>query len=261
MQSFIALLKAEVLKSKNSFAVWLSVGGTLGNTIIFFLINWFDLGPHKFGAQPDFWHTYILNHYEGVAFMMLPLYVIILATLLTFMEYRSGTWSLVMSLPESRALIYWAKLAFGLLLFLAAHLLFIIGLFFSGVLLGWLHKSYVLPITHFPIGMVLILGAKTLLSIIAIMALHLWISLRFKHFIIPLTIGILGFVFTAILTPAFPYQWLNPYAYPICYMPAFTGEITLSSFGGLNVHEWMSLLWGLCFLLVGTWQVKRISFQ
>ena len=260
MDVFVAALRAEILKSRNSFAVWLSVLGTIGNMIIFFLINWFNFGPHLFGGEASDWEVYILNHYEGIAFMMLPLYVIILATLLTFMEHRSGTWALLMSLPSSRATVYSAKLAFGLLLFIAAHLFFVMGLFLSGLLTSLLHPELSMPIPAFPVKIIAILAIKTVFSIIALLGLHFWISLRFRHFIIPLTIGILGFVFTSILSPAFPYQWLNPYAFPICYMPAQLEMIELPSVGFWNLHDGMSMLWGLLFWCLGVWEVQRAAF-
>lgn len=259
MPSFYDLLRAETLKAQNSFAVWLTLLGTLGNMLIFFLLNWFDLGDYPFGQDRSDWEVYVLNHYAGIAFMMLPLFVIILATLLNVMEHRAGTWALLMSLPVSRGRVYVAKLVFGLLLFLAAHVLFVIGFGLTGLLMGLIRSDLSLPILDFPSLLVLQLATKTFLSILALFALHLWLSLRFQQFIIPLTIGILGFVGTSLLTPSFPYQWLNPYAYPICYMPDFTGVIQLSNFGFWSGHDGMSVLWCLVFTLVGVRAVRRMG--
>lgn len=261
MPSFYALLRAETRKAQNSFAVWLTLLGTIGNMFIFFFLSWFDLGDHLFGQGKSDWEVYALNHYEGIAFMMLPLFVIILATLLNVMEHRAGTWALLMSLPAGRGRVYVAKLVFGLLLFLVAHLLFIIGFGLTGLLLSLIRPDVSLPLLDFPILLVLQLATKTFLSILALFALHLWLSLRFQQFIIPLTIGILGFVGTSLLTPAFPYQWLNPYAYPICYMPDFTGAIQLPSLGFWSGHDGMSVLWGLVFTLVGVWAVRRMAVK
>ena len=261
MRTLHRLVTAEIIKSKNSFAVWLSLFGTLGNTIIFFLINWFDLGPQQFGNGETDWVVFILNHFEGIAFMMLPLYVIILATLITFMEHRSGTWALIMTLPEQRAMVYLSKFIFGLLLFVAAHVLFVVSLFGSGLLMSLIHPDYSMPLWDFPLWLVIKLAAKTILSVFALLALHCWISLRFNHFIVPLTIGILGFVFTSILSPAFPYQWINPYAYPICYMPFHNGAITLPAWGFWRLHDGMSLAWGFVFIFLGMRTAQNMTFN
>ena len=259
--AFNTLLKAETLKAKNSLALWLTILGTIGNLFIFFFLNWFGLGHHPFGEGKPAWEVFVLNNYEGIAFMMLPLFIIILATLLHFMEHRSGTWALLMSLPADRTAVYLSKLVFGLLLFIAAHLAFIFGILLSGLLMGLLRPEYTMPVLEFPIGLVGGLGIKTFFSILGLFALHLWISLRFSNFIIPLTLGILGFVLTSILSPAFPYQWLNPYAYPICYMPDHNGTVGLPNFGFWSLHDLMSVLWGLGFTWLGIVAVRRMAFS
>ena len=260
MSLFNATLRAEILKAKNSFAVWLTVLGTIGNMVIFFFLNWFNLGHHDFTKEKTAWEVFILNNYDGIAFMMLPLFVIILATILNFMEHRSGTWTMLMGLPESRANIYLSKLIFGLLLFITAHLIFIIGIFLTGILTDLLRAEYAMPLFDFPLMLVSSLAIKTFISILALFALHLWISLRFKNFIIPLTLGILGFVLTSILSPSFPYQWLNPYAYPICYMPLHHGLIDNPHLGFWNLHDMMSVFWSLVFTCLGVVGVKRMAF-
>lgn len=260
MQNFYFLLKAEILKAKNSFAVWLTLLGTVGNMLIFFFLNWFNLGHHDFTDNKSAWEVFVLNYYDGIAFMMLPLFIIILATILNFMEHRSGTWTMLMGLPASRTHIYLSKLVFGLILFLAAHLIFIFGIFFSGLLMGILRPEYVMTVSGFPFRTVFILATKTFFSILALFAFHLWISLRFKNFIIPLTIGILGFVLTSILSPAFPYQWLNPYAYPVCYMPDFHGSIEIPHFGFWSLHDLMSLSWGIGFTILGIMEARKMAF-
>jgi hypothetical protein len=259
MPSFSALLRAETRKARNSFVVWLTVLGTLGNMLIFAVLSWFNLGDHAFGTGQTDWEVYVLNHYDGIAFLMLPLFVIILATLLQVMEHRAGTWALLMSLPSSRGHVYLSKLVFGLLLFVVAHLLFIVGFLFSGLLLGVLRADLSLALLDFPLVLVLVLATKTVLSILALFALHLWLGLRFPQFIIPLTIGILGFVLSSLLSPAFPYQWLNPYAYPICYMPHHHGAITLPTLGFWSLHDGMSVFWAILLGLGGVADLRRMA--
>ncbi len=261
MSSLVRAIKAEMLKSKRSLAVWLSLAGTIANAVTFFLLSWFDLGAHTMPRSGSAWEAYILNHYEGIAFMMLPLFVIILATLLTFMEHRAGTWTSIMSLPITRTNIYLSKLIFGLLLFVAAHLLFVIGMLFTGLLTGLLNEQFKLSLFDFPMIMVLQLIFKTCISVLALFALHLWISVRFKYFIIPLTIGIIGFVLTTLLTPAFPFQWVNPYAYPISFMPDYNGAIQLEAWGWWSSHDVMSIVLGLFFTVVGVVEVRKFVFD
>lgn len=240
MRPFLICLKAEVLKSRNSMAVWLSLVGTAANLLIF-------LGLHLLGGQvaggfaASDWRQYIINHYDGIAFMMLPLYVIILCSLVFLMENRSAMWVQLRALPISPRQVYLGKLGFLLLLFLAAHLLFIIGMVLTGFLYGFLRPETELMGSLPPPGLIAELAARTFLSILGLMGLHAWLSLRFRAFIVPLLIGILGYVVAGLLGTDWQWQFLNPYAPGFLFMPLFKGEALAGHLGWFSPAEAMSI--------------------
>lgn len=209
--------RAELLKAKGSFAVWLSLAGTAANVLLFFVLEYFN----SEGGQS--WRAYVEAHYAGIALMMLPLYVIILASLITFMEHRRNMWVQLRVLPVSRWSLYGSKLLFMALLFIGAHVLFILGMLCSGWLLGVLRPESGMQDFAPDLRQIGQLAAQTLGSILGLMGLHVWLSMRFRHFIIPLTIGILGFVAVSLLGPQWPYLWLIPYGPPTMFMPAAQG--------------------------------------
>jgi hypothetical protein len=239
---------AEFIKAKHSFAVWLSLFGTLANVLLFFSLHW--LNPGKWRGEGH-WEDYILNFYEGVAFMMLPLYVVILAALVSFMEHRRGMWTHLFVLPLNRSQLYVGKLIYLLFHFLAAHLLFILGMLASGYLLGWLDPSYHFWEDRLPVFLIGTLAAKTFLSILGLLSLQYWLSLRFNHFIIPLTIGILGFVAVALLGADWPHISYIPFAPPVLYMQVFRGELILETWGPFSLAEVASMGFFLLFLIIG----------
>lgn len=251
-------LKAEIRKSRNSFAVWLSLAGTLANAAIFFALSlWDDQRWATGGVNP--WDAYVTGFFDGIAFMMLPLYVIILCTLVTFMEHRQGMWTNLLTLPVSRWQLYWNKQLFILLLFVAAHLLFIVVMLISGLILGLIKPSTGL-LSFWPhFGQLAWLAFLTITSILGLLALHYWISLRFQAFIVPLTIGIIGFVTVSILGPEKWYLHLIPYAHPIQFMPDFKGEILLPRFAGLPISIWMSIIYFWLFTLLGYLDFRRME--
>jgi hypothetical protein len=235
--SFYKVLIAEIHKGRNSFAVWLSLAGTVANAVMLFALMWWDQAKWEESSFENPWQTYVVGHYEGIAFMMLPLYVIILASLVTFMEHRRQMWVQLNTLPVERWKIYQAKQLYILLLFIAAHVLFIFAFLFTGCLLG-LVKPETGLLQHWPDGVqILELAGKTVFSILALLSLQYGLSLKFRHFIIPLTIGILGFVLASLLGPGWNYAFLNPYAYPIHFMPEYLGEIKQggAEFWGMNI--------------------------
>ncbi len=259
MYDFWPALLAEIRKAKGSFAVWLSLAGAVANVFIFLGISLWTIDWAGTAGQP--WRAYILAHYEGIAFMMLPLYVVILASLVAVQEHQPGMWSQLFTLPLSRGAIYFGKLFFVLLLFLAAHLLFILGMLASGLAAGLLAPaSGLLEAAPSP-GLIGLLAAKTFVSILGLLAFQYWLSLRFRHFIVPLTIGILGFVGVSIMGPDWPGANYLFYAYPIQFMPDFTGDIApLPRWGGRLPGEWLSIGYFLLFGWLGYLDVRRMDW-
>lgn len=250
-------LQAEIRKARNSFALWLSLAGTVANVLIFFIIHYFSSDWMEAGVNP--WQGYVNGHYAGVAFMMLPLYVIILCSLVTFMEHRQRMWGNLFTMAVSKRNLYWSKQFFTLLLFAAAHILFIIGLLFSGLLMGVVRPETGLLTKAPDFVQLFSLAFQTVWSVLGLLALHFWISWRFQHFIIPLLIGILGFVVVSFLGPDWYGSNFIPYAYPIQYMPAYQGTVDLPLAGGALFFVWLSPMYFLIFSVLGFRDVRRLE--
>ncbi|MCB0582851.1 MAG: ABC transporter permease [Phaeodactylibacter sp.] len=240
MHTFLSCLNAELRKNRNSMAVWLSLAGTAANVLLFLGLHLVD-GELGGGFSAGSWREYITNHYAGIAFMMLPLYVIILCSLAFQMEHRQEMWVQLHTLPVAPQQVYLGKLAFLLLLFVGAHLLFILGMLLSGLLFGLIGPANKLLEELPSLGQIAGLSARTVLSILGLMGLHAWLSFRFSTFIVPLLIGILGYVVAGLLGADWPWQFLNPYAPSFLFMPRYEGEIAAGQLGWLSAAELMSL--------------------
>jgi hypothetical protein len=225
---------------------------------LFFSLHW--LNPGKWRGEGH-WEDYILNFYEGVAFMMLPLYVVILAALVSFMEHRRGMWTHLFVLPLNRSQLYVGKLIYLLFHFLAAHLLFIWACWLRAICWG----GWILPTTFGKTGFLFFLigtlAAKTFLSILGLLSLQYWLSLRFNHFIIPLTIGILGFVAVALLGADWPHISYIPFAPPVLYMQVFRGELILETWGPFSLAELASMGFFLLFLIIGLIDFSKREYR
>ncbi len=239
---------AELIKARGSFAVWLSIFGTIANILIFFSLHL--LQPEKWPLKAG-WKDYIIHFYEGVAFMMLSLYVVILAALITFMEHRQKMWTYLFALPASRWQVFSGKLVYILIHFILAHFLFITGILISGFVLGLINPGQRLSEQLPDFLLIFTLAYKTILSVLGLLAFQYWISLRFKHFIVPLTIGILGFVTASLLGGESTFMPYNLFGYPIYYVSVMEGSISIQQVGPFNIAELVSIGYFLFFTLLG----------
>lgn len=122
------------------------------------------------------------------AFAMLPLSLTALSVLMAQMEHGPKSWDHLLALPGARRWLFLAK-ALVMIALNAAMTLWLFALLLAG---AWL-----LPLVKPIIGTFDIAGTATLLSkmflaSILMAVIQLWAALRFRSFVPPLVLGILG---------------------------------------------------------------------
>lgn len=255
MEKFRQSLEAEVLKVKNSLAFWLSFLGTTGIIVAFFFIMLF--GTENFipseGAHP--WRHFFLVYYEGTAFMLLPLFAIIIATLMCYIEYRNNTWKHLLISTVPRTYLYLSKLLLTYLMIIIAHFLFIILMLISGVMLGLIRPDLQLFSTAPDMIFLFKLAFKTIISIGAMLAIQFWVSIRFRSFIVALGVGVIGFVLSSLLTDAWEYVIFLPYTYPLLYLR----EVYLDNW--LSSVEIYSIMYFLLCTVLGLFDFQKMTIR
>ncbi len=244
-----------MLKAKNSLALWLSLVGTAGIILAFFFMLLF--GTENFVPPTDEnpWRHFFLVYYEGTAFMLLPLFAIIIAALVCDMEHRHQLWKHLLISTVSRSHLYLSKLVFTYALIIFSHLFFIILLLFSGVVLGMLRPELHLFQASPDFLFLLKLAYKTLFSIAGMLALQFWFSMRFRSFIVALGIGVIGFVLSSLLVESWPYSTYIPYAYPLLYLQ----EANLGKW--ISKVEIYSLMYLILFGVLGLLNFRRMRIK
>ncbi|QBD76277.1 hypothetical protein EPA93_09750 [Ktedonosporobacter rubrisoli] len=138
-------------------------------------------------------------------FMVIPLTALIAAMSCAL---ENDSWKMLMAQPVARSWLYLAKLV--------AINLFIIGMGCILDLLMWLVGTLLgLP----GIEPWLSLWGFTGISVLALLpvsALHLWISTRFRHFLVPTSLGILGIIIGLLASSSTTWYYL-PWCYVISY--------------------------------------------
>lgn len=257
MQALYRCLRAETLKAKNSYAFWLAWVGTSFVALALFVITLVDQGTLVDFADENPWRAYVQFFYDGTNTMLLPLFVIIMASLVTFVEHRQGMWKHLLVLNVSLWHLYLSKFLVIIGIFVVAHAYFVGLMLLSGMVTGILKPDSGL-LNHFPdLSQVGVRAFKTIFSILGLLAIQYWISLRFKSFIVPLGVGVIGFVIATLLAAQHTWMRWMPYAHPLLYTQALEDPSALVSWGPVSEIELYSLLYCLIFIPLGYFFTRR----
>ena len=210
MPEFFRYLLAELIKLKYSGMFWLSTVGTVFTNLMMAIIPFnFPIVSEYLEMDPlGSWEGWIKFHYLGILPMLLPMYLVILCALALLVENRSNAWKLLYALPVPKALVYLSKLKVVALVFAFSHLLFLILLVIIPYLTGTSFTN-----TGLPAFLLLQLAFGTIVSCMGILSLVYLISYFARSLVLPLAVGILGFVLAQLIEDYnlggayFPFSW------------------------------------------------------
>jgi len=239
MLDFFRFTQAEAIKLKNSGMLWLSTVGTLFTNLMMAVIPFnFPIISEYLDMDPmGSWEGWIRFHYLGILPMLLPMYLVILSALSLLTENRSRSWKMLYALPVSKAIIYISKLNVIALVFAFSHLLFLVLMVLVPIITGPSFASGELPLI-----LLLKLAFGTILSCMGILSLVYLVSYFTRSFVLPLAVGILGFVLA---------QLIKDYNLGGSYFPFSWPSLTIEA---LFQHEpvWQLILVSVVFMLLVT---------
>ena len=221
MKEFIITFRAELIKIKNSFALWLIVLGSAFIPVFFLLHHFYEWERYlpKPGENP--WFEYFRKGFNGVHFVLLPLLVVLLVGLVLNIEHKSNTWKHIFVLPVSKTKIYFSKyllllsliiLFYGLLLIFFFSCAFILSLWKSEFNFQLFKPFYLYHSVQSEIAGYVV---KSFISILGITAIHFWLSFRLKNLFVNIGIGLAGVVLAISMYIG---HWQSmiyfPYAFP-----------------------------------------------
>jgi hypothetical protein len=190
----LAALSVEIAKLKRSLAALLAVAapGLIG--LFAFLVQLRVSAPMK-------WPDLMGNAAMIWAFFMLPMSVTALTALMAYTEHGPKSWDHLRALPVPRWRIYAAKAICTAGVVAAMS----IGVLFAGLASGWLTslaRPGMAPTGALDLGQ----HARTLsmmwASSLLMIAVQLWVALRFSSFLPGLVLGIAGTFFAVVATGA-----------------------------------------------------------
>lgn len=200
---FFAPLIVEARKLNRSLAALLAVAAPS----LIAIFTFFNLLRGK-GPQP--WDMWIVSASGIWAFFMLPMSVTALTALVAHMEHGPKSWDHLRALPLPRWRIYAAKMVcvLGLVALMSAGVL---AMTWGAVTLGAAIKPAVTPVGDFEPARYAAIFGKMYLAALLMVAIQLWVALRFASFVPALAVGIGGTFFSVVATSAkqgvfFPWQ-------------------------------------------------------
>lgn len=256
--SLLISLRSESVKIKRSaaFYVCFIVAAIVPIILFFDVVTPSDGGKEV--IQQESLDEYFEHAQQVTNFVFLPLFIILISTLLMQIEYRNNTWKQVLTSPQKIIDVFLSKfvtLHLLIILFIASFLTFLfIGIFLINLIHPGLFKK------GLDLQAVLLTNWNLYVSIFAISAMQFWLSLRFKNFIAPLAIGFCLWIMAPLMLFSLNWSFADryPYSFPIQLVamsekPDFKPDIPLI--------QMLSMAYGLFFVGVAflEFKIRRVK--
>ncbi len=251
--SFIASTQAEVLKTKRTASFWLSLAAAAFIPTVVFLHLTLDPGNAVKSFAVDPWKEIFFSAWQILAALLLPMYTILICTLIPQIEFRNNAWKQVFASPQTVSYIFFSKFLTIHLMILFCFILFNVLLILSGVLINFIDPKFTFLQQSIDWEMIFWLNVKTYISILGISAIQYWLSLRFKNFVAPVGIGLVLIIGSIV---AVNLKWAHVYKYPYIYPFLSYDSMKKTSGPFLENHEWNSFGYFVFFMLIGFLDMK-----
>jgi len=205
----LTVLRAETLKLNRSMVMLLTMGAPLMIPVLAFVIN-------VSGQLPEgvnIWPMHEARTQSLWAIFMLPMTATALSALLGQIEHGTNTWTQIFAFPRPRWSVFAAKaiVTIGLL---GVMSLLLAGGTYAGLWLGGLLNPAHMPTGEAQPLIFLRNLAMILVAATPLVALQLWTALRFKAYVPPILLGILG-TFVAVAASGSKWGIFWPWLMPV----------------------------------------------
>jgi hypothetical protein len=201
--------------------------------------------------RADILNIMMIKKFQMTGLVALPLFLILVCTLLPQIEYKNNTWKQVLTSPQTKLNVFAAKfidVQFLVLIF------FITNLLLMFLCAGILHlMDPTLDVLNQPLNgyKVLMSRVNTYIAVLAICSIQFWLGLKFKNFIIPIAIGIAcWFAGTIVVLQNLDFAAYFPYSFH-AYGRFPKYDPIVNTVGGT------ALIYAVLFLIIGFLDFKR----
>lgn len=212
ISNFSGSFKSEWLKQKKSPAIWLTIAGGFLIPLIMLAARFQDYSSiAAANNDPKIWEILYSRCWQYMGLLLLPMGVILTASLITQVEIRNNTWKQVHASPQSYLIIYLSKLSVMLMMLLVCFLLFNLGIWLCAAV-PVLIPGVAYPKAGFPMLQWLQGNAKFFLACLPILAFQFLLGMQFRNFVVPIGLGFALYVGSMVAT-GWKHGYLLPYIY------------------------------------------------
>ena len=251
--SILQSLRSEILKTKRTGPLYLTLGAAAFAPFMSTLDIFLD--GIDVDNKANILNEMLIKKFQMTGLVALPIFLILVCTLLPQIEYKNNTWKQVLTSPQTKFTVYAAKfinIQLLVVVFLIANvLLMLLGV----VILHFTEPS--LNVLNQPLDGYNVLMARlyTYTGLLAICCFQFWLGLRFRNFIIPIAIGIACWFFGTILV-------MQDFDLAAWFPHSFHAYGRFPKYDPLNnAIGWTSFAFALFFLIIGFLDFRRRSIK
>ena len=244
------LIQTEWIKLKKTPILWLALASGLAVPVLMTLIYYFN--PEKlirFSTNP--WAEMYQIGFNVINLVIIIPYLVLLSASLHQLEHQSGGWKYLYSLPVPRAGIYLAKIVMLVALAMLPVMVFLASSLLGGQFLSVTRPFYEFQFHPSGVSQVAVNLLHSGIASLGILGIHFWLGFRFKGYITPIALGLLGFIVSIIVFERWTWAEYFPYSFPT----SLRGDTSIAF--GLSSVEWRSLLWFAGFVGLGYLQERK----
>lgn len=206
------LFYTELIKLKNTFALWLTILGASFMPLL--LLSAYLLSVKEFvpGPAVNPWYEYLLRTFNGSCLFSTGFILLIIGLILN-VEHKAHSWKHLFTLPVSKAKLYYVKLMFIFATIVVFTILYFVFAVFIGQFLGIGKPELKFSEFDIPSLYLLKFSLDFCVSIIPLVIIQYWISLRIENLVTSLGLGLLGLL-VGLLFKNSPHIIYFPYAMP-----------------------------------------------
>jgi hypothetical protein len=250
--SFPISLRAEFLKIKRTSLNYFTVLAAAFVPVIMLLEN-LDGPPNGDLKQVDPFQTYYAEGWMFIAFLILPMFIVLISTLLLQIEHKNNAWKQVLASPQQFHAILVAKfivLQTCIILMLVLHNVLVLA---AAIPIHLIYPDYKIFNYLNSWDTLLLVNARTYIAALGMSAFQFWLALRYRNFIASLGIGIL----LCIMSPLLVFEF-NVESVLTKFPFALSILVNIKRFKASSVGmQWLSVGYMLAFLAIAFIEFNR----
>ena len=249
--SLLLSLRSEILKTKRTASFYLTIAAAAFGPLMTLLDIMMDEGIPA-GERHLFFNKLFIDKFQMTGLLALPIFMILVCTLLPQIEHRNNTWKQVLTSPTTKAHVFLSKFMIIQLLVVAFLICNLLFMFVCAVVVHIKNPALHLLSQPLDVSGIVLSRINSYLVLLGLCAIQYWMGLRFKNFIAPVGIGVALYFAGTILVMQLQHG-------NVVYLP-----YTMFLYNGLPEHapyvsgmNWYSLGYAVAFLAFGFLSFRR----